>query len=348
MNKRKVDFMINVGVIGCGYWGPNLIRNFNSCSKVNLKWVCDLDKDRLSKIINQYPHVNHTIDYNELLKDESLDAIAIATPVNTHFNLAKSALENNKHVLLEKPIASNSKEAIELIQIANNKKLSLMCDHTYCYSNHVKKIKELIDNKTLGKILYFDSVRINLGLFQQDINVAWDLAPHDLSILFYIFNDDPISLTATGTSHAGNNIENLSYINLYYPNNMIAHIHVNWLSPLKERKIMIAGDKKMLVWDDLNPSESIKVYDTGIGVKEISKDEKRKFMISYRTGDVYIPKIEHSEPLANVVNEFSDSILGKKISKTDGKAGLKVLKVLEAINYSMQNNSKIVNLDFSK
>jgi predicted dehydrogenase len=338
--------IINIGVIGCGYWGPNLIRNINNSNSANLVWVCDLNSDRLDAITKQYPHVKKTSDFNELLSDDQLDAVVIATPVHSHHFIALECLRYGKHVLLEKPIANSAEEAEELIAIAKENSLTLMCDHTYCYSSPVKKIRELIKNNTLGDILYFDSVRINLGLFQQDINVAWDLAPHDLSILFSIFDEYPLSLSATGACHSGNKIENISYINLYYPNNMIAHLHVNWLSPLKERKIMIAGDKKMLVWDDLNQNEVIKIYDTGIGVEKVSDAEKRKFMISYRYGDIFIPKLNSSEPLSLVVDEFVNSITENRRPATDGVDGLNVLKVLEAINFSMKNNSQEVILNF--
>lgn len=339
---------INIGVIGCGYWGPNLIRNINNSSNANLAWVCDLDAKRLDAITQLYPHVKKTTDFNELLNDDQLDAVVIATPVRSHHFIALECLRNGKHVLLEKPIANSAEQAEELIAIAKENNLTLMCDHTYCYSSPVKKIKELIKDNTLGDILYFDSVRINLGLFQEDVNVAWDLAPHDLSILFSIFDEYPLSLSATGACHSGNKIENISYINLYYPNNMIAHIHVNWLSPLKERKIMIAGDKKMLVWDDLNQNEVIKIYDKGIGIEKVSDDaEKRKFMISYRTGDVFSPKLNASEPLSLVIDEYVNSIIENRKPATDGVDGLNVLKVLEAINISMRNNSKEVKLNFT-
>lgn len=337
---------LNVGVIGCGYWGPNLIRNINNSADTYLKWICDLDASKLEKIKKQYPHVDKTIDVRDLLNDADLDAIVIATPVHSHYSVAIECLKHGKHVLIEKPIASSSEEAKELIELSERNNLSLMIDHTYCYSSSVKKIKELINENVLGDILYYDSVRINLGLFQQDINVAWDLAVHDLAILFSIFKEMPLSLSATGSSHAGNGIENISYINVYYPNSMIAHIHVNWLSPLKERKVMIAGNKKMLVWDDLNPAESIKIYDTGIGIKMTTEDEKRKFMISYRTGDIFIPKIDSSEPLSLVIQEFVDSILEKRSPVTSGTDGLNVLRILEAINLSMKNNGKEIKLNF--
>ena len=338
--------MINMGVIGCGYWGPNLIRNINSSSKTNLKWVCDLDEVQLNKISSVYTNVKKTNNIDDLLNDPQIDAVAIATPVNTHYSIAKKCLNKHKHVLIEKPISSTSIQAEELISIAEQNNLSLMCDHTYCYSSAIKKIKDIIDTDVLGKILYYDSTRINLGLFQKDINVAWDLAPHDLSILFHLFDQKPLTLNATGAIHSVEGIENISYISLFYPNNFIAHINVNWLSPLKQRKVIITGDKKMLLWDDLNQSESIKIYDTGIGIEHFPETDKRKFLISYRHGDINIPQLDSSEPLCEVINEFVNSIKENRKSLTDGISGFNVLKVLEAVNKSLKNNGNEVKLSF--
>ena len=338
--------MINMGVIGCGYWGPNLIRNINSSSKTNLKWICDLDELKLNKISKLYPSVNKTNNIDDLLNDSEIDAVAIATPVSTHYPIAKKSLEKHKHVLIEKPISSTSEQAEELITIAEKNNLSLMCDHTYCYSSAVRKIKNIIDSDILGDILYYDSTRINLGLFQKDINVAWDLAPHDLSILFHLFDKKPLSLNATGAIHTVDGIENIAYISLFYPNNLIAHINVNWLSPLKQRKVIITGDKQMLLWDDLNQSEGIKIYDTGIGIEHFPKKDKRKFLISYRHGDINIPQLDSSEPLSEVISEFVNSIEQNRKSLTDGESGFNVLKVLEAVNISLKNNGNEVKLSF--
>ena len=335
-----------MGVIGCGYWGPNLIRNINSSSKANLKWVCDLDEVKLSKIGSLYPNVKKTNNIDDLLNDPQIDAVAIATPVNTHYPIAKKCLNKYKNVLIEKPISSTSIQAEELISIAEKNNLSLMCDHTYCYSSAIRKIKDIIDDDVIGKVLYYDSTRINLGLFQKDINVAWDLAPHDLSILFYLFDQKPLTLNATGAIHSVEGIENISYISLFYPNNFIAHINVNWLSPLKQRKVIITGDKKMLLWDDLNQSESIKIYDTGIGIEHFPEKDKRKFLISYRHGDTNIPQLDSSEPLGEVINEFVNSINENRKSLTDGISGFNVLKVLEAVNASIKNNGNEVKLSF--
>ncbi len=328
--------MINVGVVGCGYWGPNLIRNFTACSETEVLWACDIDEKQLKKVIRPYPGVNPTVKIKDLLDDERIDGIAISTPVHTHFPIAKACLENGKHVLMEKPLASSVKQGEELVQLAREKGLQIMCDHTFCYTDAVRKMKEIIESGALGELLYFDSVRINLGLFQKDINVIWDLAPHDLSILDFLIDEKPISVNAHGACHAGNDIESIAYVSLRYENSFIAHFHVNWLSPVKIRKTIIGGSEKMLVWNDLDPAEKIRVYDKGIIVKREEQEERRRLLVSYRYGDMFAPMIDNTETLLFVTQEFAACIEENRPALTDGIAGLHVLRILEATERSIK------------
>lgn len=339
--------MISVGVIGCGYWGPNLIRNFAVCPETKLLWICDKDKSRLERIMLQYPGVKYTSEIDELLSDEHLDAVAIATPVHTHFPIAKICFENGKHVLIEKPLASSVEQGKKLVRIASEKNLKFMCDHTFCYTSVVRKIKEIVKSGELGDLLYFDSIRINLGLFQQDVNVIWDLAPHDLSILDFIIDEKPISVSAHGVCHAGNNLENIAYVSLQYANNFIAHFHVNWLSPVKIRKTIIGGSEKMLVWNDLEPAEKLKIYNKGITLKQGNHEERRRLMVSYRMGDMYAPQIDQTEALSLMVKEFATCIEENRPALTDGEAGLRVLKVLEASERSIKADGANVHISHS-
>ncbi|MGD8776708.1 MAG: Gfo/Idh/MocA family oxidoreductase, partial [Syntrophobacterales bacterium] len=325
-----------VGVVGCGYWGPKLIRNFMTHSETELIWACDLDEKRLDKISGLYPSVQRTIDLDDLLADDRLDGVAIATPVNTHFPIAKACLENGKHVLVEKPMASSVQEGEELIEIARKNNLQIMCDHIFCYTGAVRKIKKVIQSATLGELLYFDSVRVNLGLFQADVNVVWDLASHDISIVDYLVDEKPVLVSAHGVSHTNNSIENVAYITLRYESNFIAHFHVNWLSPVKIRMTMIGGTEKMLVWNDIDEAEKIKIYDKGIEIKERDLEQRERLLISYRSGDMHAPRVDRTEALALVVKEFADCIINKRAALTDGEAGLRVLRVLEATDLSMK------------
>jgi predicted dehydrogenase len=338
--------MAKIGVIGCGYWGPNLIRNFVTCPETELVWACDLDEIRLQKVLRPYPSVRQTTDLNEVLKDDGVDAIAIATPVHTHFPIAKTCLESGKHVLIEKPLASSVAQGEELVNLAEKNNLRLMCDHTFCYTGAVRKIQEIVKSGVLGELHYFDSVRVNLGLFQQDVNVVWDLAPHDLSILDFIIDEKPVLVSAHGVSHAGNNIENIAYISLGYQNSFIAHFHVNWLSPVKVRKTMIAGSEKMLVWNDLDQAEKIKIYDKGIKVKQGEREQKERLLVSYRSGDMYAPRIDQVEALSLMVKEFADCIQESRPALTDGEAGLRVLRVLDAANRSIKADGANVRIDY--
>ena len=337
--------MVRVGVIGCGYWGPNLIRNFVSCPQTELRWVCDMDKDRLEKVMKSYPGISATINCMNVIYDSDIDAISIATPVHTHYVLARKCLENGKHVLIEKPMASSIKQGKELVELAKKKNLQIMCDHTFCYTGAIRKIKEIILSGKLGNLLYFDSVRINLGLFQQDVNVVWDLAPHDLSILDFLIDKKPIFVSAHGICHLDNGLENIAYVVLKYDDNFIAHLHLNWLSPVKTRKIIIGGSEKMLVWDDNDVAEKIKIYDKGVSVFSSNIEEREKMLVSYRAGDVYIPKLDQTEALSLVVEEFASCIKEKRSSITGEKDGLDVLKLLEAIDRSIKNDGENVSVE---
>ena len=328
--------MIKVGMVGCGYWGPNLIRNFAACPDTQLLWACDIDPNRIKKALGSYPVVKSTTDFNDILKDSQVDAVAIATPVHTHYPLAKVCLESGKHVLLEKPLALSVQEGEKLIELSHKKGLQLMCDHTFCYTGAVRKMKEILDSGVLGELLYFDSIRINLGLFQQDINVIWDLAPHDLSILDFLINDRPVSVSAHGVCHAGNEIENIAYVILRYAKSFIAHFHLNWLSPVKIRRTIIGGSEKMMVWNDLEQDEKIKIYNKGITVKKNEETERNRLLVSYRTGDMYAPQFDDTEALFSMVKEFAACIDENRPALTDGEAGLRALRILEATQRSIR------------
>ena len=328
---------VRIGVVGCGYWGPNLIRNFYEDANVELVYVCDLAQDKLAKIGRRYPTVITTTNYSDLLNDPKIDAIVVATPVHTHYPLAKQALMSNKHVLVEKPMCMTSKECCDLIALAKENERILMVDHTFVYHGAIRRMKQVIDNNELGDILYFDSVRINLGLFQSDINVIWDLAPHDLSIMDYLLGKVPQAVYATGACHAGNGIEDIAYIDLKFDNNQIAHFHVSWLSPVKVRQVLVGGTKKMIAYDDLQPMEKLRIYDKGITVDQPTTDEERyQNLIQYRIGDMYAPVFDLTEALKNEVAHFVDCVQTGKTPITDGHAGLRVVQILELANASLR------------
>jgi predicted dehydrogenase len=334
---------MKIGVIGLGYWGPNLVRNFFGNKLVEKVIACDLKEDRLTQIKSKFPGIEVINDYKKLLQSD-VDAVAIATSVNTHFQLAKEALEAGKHIWVEKPFTSSKAQGEELIKIAASKKLNIFVDHTFLYTGAVRKIKELIDKGELGDIIYFDSVRINLGLFQHDVNVVWDLAPHDLSIMNYVLKDKvPIAVTASGVS-SYNCLENIAQMSIHFKDSScFAHFHVNWTSPVKIRRIMIAGKKKMLVFDDLEYSEKIKIYDSGIEFK--STESIHDALVQYRTGDMYSPQVSQAEALSSAVKEFIDSILEKRKPLTDGKNGVDVVEILEASEKSIKQKGIPVYLN---
>ena len=338
---------ISVGVVGCGYWGPNLIRNFAENEGAVLRWVCDKDARHLSKAARRYPVARPTEDYEELLRDPRLDAVVIATPVATHYDFARRALEAGKHVLVEKPFTASAAEAEELIALAERRGLNLMVDHTFIYTGAVRKIKESVDAGELGDLLYFDSVRVNLGLFQRDINVVWDLAPHDFSIMDYVVGREPTALLATGSSHIEPGIENIAYVQLRFGDSpLIANFHFNWLSPVKIRRTLIAGSRRMIVYDDIEPTEKVRIYDKGVTRNDaaVEEEEAYKTLVSYRTGDVWVPKLDPTEALHYVCAEFIDSIRDARPSASDGRAGLRVVRLLEAAQASINDGGRWIKL----
>jgi len=334
---------INIGIIGYGYWGPNLVRNFMAQADGKVLMVADGREGRLALLNKTYPSIKTCADANELISDPLINAVVIATPVFTHFELAKKALLAGKHVLLEKPMTSSVAEAEELIKIADKNGLILMVDHTFLYTGAVQKIKELIDNNTVGTTRYFDSSRINLGLFQPDVNVLWDLAPHDISILMYLIDREPCSINATGISHTQNHIENIAYMTVNYQSDFIAHFSCSWTSPVKVRQTLIGGDKKMVVFNDLEPSEKVRIYDTGFDHK--TEEDKNTIMVDYRTGDVYIPKLSAHEALKEVASDFIGSIIEKRTPLSNAQLGIKVVRILEASQNSIKNNGKEIKIN---
>jgi predicted dehydrogenase len=335
--------MLRVGVVGVGYWGPNLIRNFVANPGTEMKMCCDLRRERLDHINSLYPTIKVTNNCKEVLQSSEIDLVAIGTPVFTHYEIAKKALEAGKHVLIEKPMTSTSAEGEELLNIAERKGLHVFVDHTFIFTGAVSKIKELVASGELGDLYYFDSTRVNLGLFQHDVNVLWDLAPHDISIMHYVLNENPEAVVATGADHLGSGIENVAYLTVYFPNNLLAHINTNWLSPVKIRQTLIAGSKKMVVWDDNQPSEKVRVYDKGIEVIKTA-DEVYDMLIQYRTGDMFCPKIDGVEALGAEVNHIVECLSNNHKSVISGEAGLMVVKILEAAQESIKSRGKEIKI----
>lgn len=335
--------MINVAIIGFGYWGPNLVRNFSGLADATVKRVVDLREERLNVVKKMYPNVEVSSDINALWTDNSIDAVVIATPVFTHFPLAKKALESGKHVLIEKPMTDTSAHAQELIDLSIQKGKLLMVDHTFLYTGAVQKMKDLITSGDLGAVKYFDSTRINLGLIQQDVNVLWDLAPHDISILDYLIPEKPMSVNATGISHIHNGIENIAYLTVNYSSDVIAHFNCSWSSPVKLRTMLVGGDKKMIVYNDMEPTEKIKVYDTAHSVR--SEEDKQRILVDYRVGDVYIPKLAGTEALSAMAKDFVSAILNGTTPIASWKSGLNTVKILEAAQKSIKNKGVEVLID---
>ena len=335
--------MINISVIGYGYWGPNLVRNFSGTDGVRLVSVCDKDPESLKRVAKAYNNgIATTTNITSVLTSPDIDAIAIATPVYTHYEIAKKALENGKHVFVEKPFTSTVAQAEELVELADRKNLTIMVDHTFLFTGAVRKIKELISDGVLGNLYYFDSTRVNLGLFQHDVNVIWDLAPHDFSIMDYVVEEKPLAVAATGAAHF-NGKENIAYVTVYFPNNMIAHFNVNWMSPVKLRSTLIGGDKKMLVWNDLESDEKIKIYDKGVEV--VTQESIYDLLVSYRSGDVWVPKVNPLEALKVEADYFVDCVTNNnKTPINDGMAGLRVVKILEATDKSLKNRGETIEL----
>ncbi len=334
--------MIRVGVIGYGYWGPNIVRNVRSLQDCRVDTVCDKSAVALERARRAYADIATCNDPTEVIKCRSLDAVAVVTPVWTHYELAKAALENGKHVFVEKPFTATPEQAEELIDLAAKKHLTVMVDHTFLYTGAVRKIQSLIEDGTLGALYYYDSMRVNLGLFQHDVSVIWDLAPHDLSIMDYLIKEQPEALVATGQSHF-NGHEDVAFITIYFPRNIIAHINVNWLSPVKVRTTLIGGEKKMLVWNDLEVDEKIRVYDKGVAIN--SQQNVYQLLVSYRSGDMWAPRVAQSEALAVELAHFVDCINTGNTPISDGIAGLRLVRILEAAEKSMHNRGELVSLN---
>jgi predicted dehydrogenase len=333
--------MLRIGVIGYGYWGTNIVRNFHRCPESRVEMVCDKNPQMLQRLSQAYPDINTTNDCMDIFNSVDVDAVAVVTPVWAHYELAKRALANGKHVFVEKPFTCNVSQADELIDLAETKGLQIMVDHTFLYTDSVKKIRHFIDNGTLGKLYYYDSTRVNLGLFQHDINVLWDLAPHDLSIMDYLIDAKAEAISATGQKHL-NGHEDVAYLTVYFSNKVIAHINVNWLSPVKIRTTLIGGESKMLVWNDLEVDEKIRVYDKGVHIQNSS--DVYNLLVSYRSGDMWAPKVERTEALDVEVAHFVDCVCSGRKPKSDGHAGRRVIQMLEAATRSLQNRGEAVSL----
>ncbi|MGH9879955.1 MAG: Gfo/Idh/MocA family protein [Pyrinomonadaceae bacterium] len=336
--------MIRVGVIGYGYWGPNLVRNFMEAPGSTVAAVCDLRLERLVQLHRRYPALKAVSEAREIFDDPSIDAIVVATPVSSHFDLAMAALKAGKHVLVEKPLAANSELGQKLIEEATKRERVLMVDHTFLYTGAVRKIKELIASNALGEIYYYDAVRVNLGLFQHDVNVIWDLAIHDLSIIDYVLPTRAIAVSATGISNIPGQPENVAYITLFFANPQIAHVHVNWLTPVKVRHTLIGGSEKMILYDDLDPSEKVKIYDKGVTVSQ-SPEAVYEMLVSYRSGDMWAPRLDAAEALQTEALHFIDCIENNKRPETDGQAGLRLVRIVEAAERSLRARGQLVEID---
>ncbi len=333
--------MLEVGVIGYGYWGPNIVRNFQGLGNVHVAAICD----KSSAALRRASSVNHGVklldNTADLFSMPDIEAVAVVSPVWTHFEVAKEALERGKHVFVEKPFTRTVAEAEQLIEIAEKNHRKIMVDHTFLFTGAVRKIRQLIDDGTLGTLYYYDSMRVNLGLFQHDVNVVWDLAPHDLSILDYLIRKNPEAIIATGERHL-NGLEDIAFITIYFPDNVIAHVNVNWLSPVKVRTTLIGGEKRMLVWNDLEADEKIKIYDKGVQVK--SGQGVYDLLVSYRSGDMWAPKVDQCEALRSELSYFVDCINSDQKPFNDGEAGLRVIRMLEAAEISLKAKGKVVHL----
>jgi len=333
--------MIRIGVIGYGYWGPNIVRNLQGLDSTRVEVVCDKNPAALARARKAYPNIRAVSDPAEILRSPEIDAVAVVTPVWTHYELAKMALANGKHVFIEKPFTSSAAQAEELIELAARKKLTIMVDHTFLFTGAVRKIRELTESGALGDLYYYDSLRVNLGLFQHDVSVIWDLAPHDLSIMDHIIKREPEAIVATGEKHL-NGVEDVAFMTIYFPRNVIAHINVNWLSPVKIRTTLIGGHKKMLVWNDLVADEKIRVYDKGVNID--SGEGLHDVLVSYRTGDMWAPQVEQLEALHVELDYFAECIMNNQTPFNDGQAGLRVVRMLEAAEASIQKRGQLVRL----
>ena len=333
--------MLTLGVIGYGYWGPNIVRNFNAIDTARVMMVADGAESALKRLKNEYPQITATLDYYDIIRASDIDAVAIITPVSTHFELAKMSLMNGKHVFVEKPFTANAAQAEELIELAEKKHLKIMVDHTFIFTSTVRKIKQLIDEDVLGDIYYYDSIRVNLGLFQHDVNVIWDLAPHDFSIMDFLIREKAVAVQACGKAHV-NGKEDVAFVTAHFSSNVVGHFNVNWLSPVKVRLTLLGGEKKMLVWNDVVSDEKLRVYDKGI--KNKSQEGAYDLRVSYRSGDMWAPKIEQTEALKLEADYFTRCILDDETPINDGHAGLRVVRMLEACDQSLKNQGGLVYL----
>jgi predicted dehydrogenase len=334
--------MIKIGVIGYGYWGPNIVRNFHTHDGSEVVMVCDKSTKCQERLSKTHPSIEFTMDANDILKSPKIDMVAVVTPVWTHYELAKAALENGKHVFVEKPFTCSTVQAEELIELAERKNLKIMVDHTFLFTGAVKKIRQMVDDGELGDLYYYDSLRVNLGLFQHDVNVIWDLAPHDLSIMNHIIKEKPEAVVATGEKHL-NGVEDIAFITVYFPKRIIAHINVNWLSPVKVRTTLIGGEKKMLVWNDLEADEKIKIYDKGVSMST-NPSNLHQLLVSYRSGDMWAPQVEQIEALRVETGYFLKCIQENKTPFNDGVNGLSVVRLLEAAEKSVKQRGELVAL----
>ena len=335
--------MIGIGVIGYGYWGPNLVRNFAECTGAAVRVVCDLRAERLAQVQRRYPGVRTTTSPEELIGDAAVDAVVIATPVQHHFALALSALQAGKHVLVEKPITSTSEEAARLVDEAAARSRVLMVDHTFVYTGAVRKMRELVAAGELGELYYYDSVRINLGLFQHDVNVLWDLAVHDLAIMDYVLQQQPVAVSATGSAHLAGRPENIAYMTLFFDTPLIGHLHVNWLAPVKIRRTLLGGSRRMVMFDDLEASEKIKVYDRGVSLNP-DAENVYQMLIGYRTGDMWAPQLAVTEALNVEAAHFVDCVANGRTPVTGGEAGLRIVRLLEAATASLRDQGRLVDV----
>jgi len=333
--------VVKFGVVGYGYWGPNVVRNLDQLDGSTVVAVCDKSPAARKRILKTYPHIKVVAETAELMSSTEVDAIAIVTPVWTHYELTKAALQNGKHVFVEKPFTSCTAHAEELINLAAQKNLKIMVDHTFLFTGAVKKIAQLLDEGVLGKLYYYDSTRVNLGLFQHDINVIWDLAPHDISIIDHLIKASPEAVVATGQAHL-NGHEDIAFITMYFPDKIIAHINVNWLSPVKVRTTLIGGEKKMLVWNDLEADEKIRIYDKGVDIK--TPQGLYNLLVNYRSGDMWSPQVNRIEALSQELAYFVDCIKKNQTPSNDGVAGLRVVKMLEAATESLNKRGALVYL----
>ncbi len=336
--------MLNIAIVGCGYWGPNIIRNFNSLDECRVKTICDLDKDRLAHMISLYPNVATTTDFNAVVNDPEIDAIAVATPVHLHFEIAKKSLEAGKHTLIEKPMASSADECVKMKELAEKNRLTLMVGHTFLYSPTVRRIKKIINDGDLGKIFYISARRLNLGLLQKDINVTWDLAPHDIAIMLYIMGSDPISVNCQGRANVHQGIEDITNLSIEFSNDWFATVKSSWLDPNKVREMTFVGSRRMLVYDDLETNEKVKIYDKRVE-KPPHYDTFNEFHHSYHYGDMYSPYIKQEEPLKVECQHFLDCIKTGAPPLSGVEEGLRVVQILEASSESLKNGGNKINIE---